>query len=435
MARHRSFPSHVWLYRWRMALPEIKIKLPGRAYYSINCIQQPIFSVICMPPAVRWPVMDARVLKAVIGVVIRRAAPFLRFLRTMKRVLMHIAFWFLYTFQDAVLAFTWIGPLLPRVSSGKLLGIAVEAAMIMLVPKLLLSYFILQVVVKQILNESEKMFLIVTEVVLAFFIALLVYRVLSVYYVIPHVYIGAVKNSHIFSIKNMLADSIDLGFATCLAVSIKFIRIQLSVKEREKQLLKDKLETELKYLRNQTNPHFLFNTLNNIYGLARKKSDDTAEVVMKLSKLLRFMLYESNKPYVKVCDEIKMLDDYIKLEKIRYSDRLSITFNRDIDSGTEQIAPLLLLPFVENAFKHGASENRFRSVIRIDMKVHNGLLDFAIENTRESGDCDKVNDNIGLKNVRRQLELMYREYDLQVLKGTDNFRVMLKVNLRNYAKI
>jgi two-component system, LytTR family, sensor kinase len=156
---------------------------------------------------------------------------------------------------------------------------------------------------------------------------------------------------------------------------------------------------------------------------------------MKLSKLLRFMLYETKKSSIKIGDEIKMLDDYIELEKIRYNGRLTIDFLREIDDETEQIAPLLLLPFVENAFKHGASESRFESFILIDMKLNNGLLLFNIENTKETCDNQPVTENIGLSNVRRQLELMYKEYDMQVKSGESDFKVYLTINLKSHAKI
>ena len=194
-------------------------------------------------------------------------------------------------------------------------------------------------------------------------------------------------------------------------------------------------ETELKFLRNQTNPHFLFNTLNNIYALARKKSDDTPETVMKLSKLLRFMLYESKNPSIKIGDEIKMLDDYIELEKIRYNGRLTINFIREIDDDAEQISPMLLLPFVENAFKHGASESRFESYIHIDMRLKSCLLHFNVENTKESADNNPVTENIGLSNVKRQLELMYSDYDMQVKNETSLFKISLTINLQSHAKI
>jgi two-component system, LytTR family, sensor kinase len=209
----------------------------------------------------------------------------------------------------------------------------------------------------------------------------------------------------------------------------------LKSKENEKNLVKEKLETELKFLRNQTNPHFLFNTLNNIYALSLKKSDDTPEVVLKLSKLLNFMLYESRKASISIGDELKILDDYIELERIRYNGRLEISFIREIDNESEQMAPLLLLSFVENAFKHGASESRFESYIHIDMKLQAGILNFSIENNKENCEKQQSTGNIGLANVRRQLELMYTDYDLKVDDETNRFNVGLMINLNSHAKV
>jgi two-component system LytT family sensor kinase len=353
----------------------------------------------------------------------------------MKRLMPHLAFWVLYTLQDSLLVYTWVGPSLGNISEAKLLWVSVFSTVVMLIPKLIITYFILQVSLKKIQGDNPRLFSVAIEIFLVFVFSIVVYRVLSKYWVNPYIYMGLLKNRGLFRIQAVLMALMDVGFVAGLATTIKLLRIQLIGKEREKNLVKEKLETELKFLRNQTNPHFLFNTLNNIYGLARKKSEDTAEVVMKLSKLLRFMLYESEKSSIKTGDEIKMLEYYLNLEKIRYSERLSITFNKEIDNESEQIAPLLLLPFVENAFKHGASENRFESFIKIDLKLDNGLLYFDIENTKENGIADQVTDNIGLANVRRQLELMYREYDMQVLNGTNTFKVILTLNLRSHAKI
>jgi LytS/YehU family sensor histidine kinase len=227
----------------------------------------------------------------------------------------------------------------------------------------------------------------------------------------------------------------DIGFVTGVALAIKFVRIQLVGKEREKNLVKEKLETELKFLRNQTNPHFLLNTLNNIFALSRRKSDDAPEAIMKLSELLRFMLYESRESLVTLGSEVKILDDYLALEKMRYTDRLSVQFKKDIDNDRYQIAPLLLLPFIENAFKHGVSETRFDSFVHIDMKVHNGNLSFRVENTHENGNGLGNGNNIGLNNVKRQLELMYTDYDLLLNNVDHTFKVHLEINLNSYVKI
>src|ERR1700744_770675 len=161
---------------------------------------------------------------------------------------------------------------------------------------------------------------------------------------------------------------------------------------------------------------FTFFTQNSrhIYALARKKSDETADVVMKLSKLLRFMLYETKHEQIRISDEIKILDDYIELEKLRYNDRLTLSFIREIDNEGEPIAPLLLLPFVENAFKHGASESRFESFINLEMVLKDGVLEFNMENSKEENGKKVIDENIGLTSVRRQLELLYREHEVSI---------------------
>jgi LytS/YehU family sensor histidine kinase len=269
--------------------------------------------------------------------------------------------------------------------------------------------------------------------VAALIASLFLYRALMRYFTYPVIY-NETKLPAYFDGIGFLVALMDVGFASGAAIVIKQIRLQLTAKEIERNLTKEKLETELKYLRNQTNPHFLFNTLNNIYALTRKKSDDAPEAVMKLSKLLRFMLYESRKPLIRIGDELRMLDDYIELEQMRYNGRLTINFFREIDDENEQISPLLLLPFVENAFKHGASESRFQSYIHIDMQLQKNILHFSIENTKESRE-NNSNGNIGLSNVRRQLELMYKDYEMQVQNQDTVFKVCLKLNLQSHAKI
>ena len=156
---------------------------------------------------------------------------------------------------------------------------------------------------------------------------------------------------------------------------------------------------------------------------------------MKLSKLLRFMLYETKKAQIRISDEIRILDDYIELEKLRYNDRLTLSFVREIDNENEPIAPLLLIPFVENAFKHGASESRFESFINLEMALQNGILEFNIENSKEENGKKLNDENIGLTNVRRQLELLYSEHDVSIIREATVFKVFLKINLRQYANL
>jgi LytS/YehU family sensor histidine kinase len=130
-----------------------------------------------------------------------------------------------------------------------------------------------------------------------------------------------------------------------------------------------------------------------------------------------------------------MIEDYLELEKIRYNERLTITFDKEIDDPSQLIAPLLLLPFIENAFKHGASETRFDSYVHIRVILQGGILNFHIENSKEENGETVIRDNIGLSNVRRQLELMYVEHLLVADNQKDRFVVHLTINLNNDASL
>ncbi|GEO11070.1 hypothetical protein SAE01_35660 [Segetibacter aerophilus] len=268
----------------------------------------------------------------------------------------------------------------------------------------------------------------------ALLLTLLLYRALVFFFVNPVIYGWDGATTSFFYPLAFPVALMDIGFVSAAAIALKQIRQQLRREKVEQSLVREKLETELKYLRNQTNPHFLFNTLNNIYALARKKSDETPEVVMKLSKLLRFMLYDAAKPLITLAEEIKMLEDYIDLERIRYNDRLTLSFCKDVTDEQQLISPLLLLPFVENAFKHGASESRFASMIDLKMKVQDSMLTFSVKNTKENNEHTPAGATIGLHNVKRQLELLYTEHDLQVRNEDALFIVLLTVNLKSYAK-
>ena len=353
----------------------------------------------------------------------------------MNRLLLHILFWVVYLLQDALLEFLWVGPALPNLPENVRFFMALQAAVAVAIPKMLFTYYLLFIVVNRILKDNSRVWLEATKAILVLAAFIILYRAIFQYVVYNGVFQEILPQRSMLAGSAVLLGLMDFGFVSGTAVTLHLLRSQLAGKEREKNLVKEKLETELKFLRNQTNPHFLFNTLNNIYVLARKKSDLTAEIVMKLSKLLRFMLYETSKPFIPICDEIRMLDDYLELEKIRYNERLTITFEKDIDNGAYPVAPLLLLPFVENAFKHGVSESRLNAFIYIDLKLQEGRLAFLIENTKENGDNHPITDNIGLGNVRRQLELMYKDYRLDVQDQDGRFKVYLTINLDSHAKI
>lgn len=206
------------------------------------------------------------------------------------------------------------------------------------------------------------------------------------------------------------------------------------LKETAQQLRIEKQQAELSYLKSQTNPHFLFNTLNNIYSLARDKSDLAPESILRLSKILRFMLYETSGEYIAIEQELRIMNDYIALEALRYDDSLRINFNHDIEDMKQAITPLLLIPLVENAFKHGVSESRSRPFVDIHLSVKNRLLTYIVKNSAEGVSSEqRVKENIGLSNLRRQLELLYGDYNLSVQHSNDVFTASLKINLASHV--
>ena len=200
------------------------------------------------------------------------------------------------------------------------------------------------------------------------------------------------------------------------------------------QLRIEKQEAELNYLKSQTNPHFLFNTLNNIYSLSRDKSDLAPESILRLSKILRFMLYETSGEYIAIEQELKIISDYIALEKLRYDESLRVNFNYDIEDMKQAMPPLLLIPLVENAFKHGVSETRHQPFVDIHLSVNKRRLNFVVKNSSEENNAEEqVKENIGLSNLRRQLQLLYTDYSLTVQQGGYVFNATLKINLASHV--
>lgn len=215
---------------------------------------------------------------------------------------------------------------------------------------------------------------------------------------------------------------------------IRHIYNYIKLKQAEQKLRIEKQEAELNYLKSQTNPHFLFNTLNNIYSLTRDKSDLAPESILRLSKILRFMLYETGGNYIAIEQEIKIIGDYIALEKLRYDESLHVNFNYDIEDMKQAIPPLLLIPLVENAFKHGVSETRHEPFVNIHLSLKQRQLTFTVKNSTEIQVEDKsVKENIGLSNLRRQLELLYKDFSLSVQPGESDFTAVLKINLASHA--
>ncbi len=223
-----------------------------------------------------------------------------------------------------------------------------------------------------------------------------------------------------------------------LAIVIKWFKYWYLDQKRTQQLEQEKLQAELKFLKAQVHPHFLFNTLNNLYALTLKQSKDASEVVLKLSDLLDYMLYECNADWVPLKKEIKLVEDYISLEKIRYGQRLEVSFDIRGEVEETMIAPMMILPFVENSFKHGVSGELNQSWVSIDLTVKGESLTLKVENSKskngEHEDRFDYKQGIGLKNVKRRLDLLYTDrFDLNILDSEESFLVVLKLNLKGQS--
>lgn len=218
-----------------------------------------------------------------------------------------------------------------------------------------------------------------------------------------------------------------------LALALKLLRFWHHREKFIQELSNARLEAELKFLKAQIHPHFLFNTLNNLYTLTLHKSNHAPEVVERLSDLLRYMSYDANHQTVLLSNEIEYLHNYIALEKIRYGNKLEIAFTIDGPREGLQIAPLILIPFVENSFKHGVSGRLAACWITIHLSVQEKMVTFKVENSLPSSQEDVMGykEGIGLKNVKRRLDLIYPDqHELRVTKNTDSYLVVLKIELK-----
>jgi sensor histidine kinase YesM len=223
----------------------------------------------------------------------------------------------------------------------------------------------------------------------------------------------------------------ELSFITYPIIIMGFI----SFNRKQQRLLKleeEKKTMELKVLKNQLNPHFLFNTLNNLYALTLKKDDKAPEVIAKLSEILDFVLYRCNEDFVSIEKEITLIENYIALEKLRYNEnRLNISFTKDIQE-SNKISPLIILTFIENAFKHGVINETEKAVIRMNLQTKKEQIIFSIENTKPQNETARRSDKsqIGLKNVRKQLDLLYpKKHQLEIDETQTKFTVKLCLNL------
>lgn len=341
-----------------------------------------------------------------------------------KRIWLHITFWLAYMLLYAGVKVFFAGSsdmvYPPLIRFGRFFLLE----MIFLPWKAIPFYVLFYVLIPRFLAKKEYL-KIAFGFLLVLFVCIIGYR--SMIVPVNQLYYNETPDFQIYSLKRILFSMTEILPAIALAATAKLLKSRISSLQKLEALQEEKRAAELNFLKAQTNPHFLFNTLNNLYGLARKQDENTAPAIMKLANLMRYILYECQSEYIPISQEIEIIQAYIELEKLRYDDSLQVHFHQEIDDMQHAIAPLILLPFVENAFKHGAGENRFGTQINIKLQVAKGNLAFSITNSIDQ-ELKEVNEGVGLENVKRQLDLIYGEnYNLELGSSETEFQVRLNI--------
>ena len=200
--------------------------------------------------------------------------------------------------------------------------------------------------------------------------------------------------------------------------------------EEKQKLIKETAIAEMQLLKAQVHPHFLFNTLNNIYSFALNKLPEAGDLVLKLKDTTKYMVYECDTALVPLQEEIKMLEDYLELERVRYGKRLKIEINIDGECENKMVTPLLMIPFVENSFKHGASKMLKDPWIELSIQADENILHFTLANNKPADKGITAKKGIGLSNVKKRLELLYTQNHLLLIESTENtFTVNMQIPL------
>ncbi|WP_220494791.1 sensor histidine kinase [Lacibacter sediminis] len=352
------------------------------------------------------------------------------------RLSRHISFWaFWWIFQGFLYSFV-------AVRSGysyqlRLLSSTVES-LIYLVPHIFLSYSLVYFVIPKYLLK-QKYLATVAWVVVLFLVTSAMAAFLSLT-IIEWVREQIMGSDYISNIRRSgIGLSIYLGLLAGLrggitiggiAAAIKLMKHWYVKEQRNLILQKENMEAQLEVLKAQIHPHFLFNTLNNIYSHTRNSSPVASKMLMELSDMLRYILYEGNRRQVALSKELKMITDYIELEKLRYGNKLEVTIDLPTNSNRYSIAPLLLLPFVENCFKHGASHMLEHPWVSLHISINDHILHMKLLNGKMQ--TDKTHSTgIGLKNVQERLRLLYPgKHELQIMNEPDVFIINLKAELQ-----
>lgn len=337
-------------------------------------------------------------------------------------IIWHVLFWLAFLLYQAIIL---------GINEGRSVIEELKWAALDLPIQILTTYFTIYFLIPRFFIKKQYL-----KFVLAFFFSLFLASFLNraFFYIIYNIS----PSEDFFNLPKTLKMIFGLYPVVVLGSFMKIGQLWHDREQIHQQLLNDKLESELKFLKAQVNPHFLFNTLNNLYALTLKKSDKASEVVERLSGMLEYLLYEGNESFATVEKELDLLNNYISLEKIRYGDRLEIKFKLEGDINGKKIPPLLLLPFVENSFKHGASQQLEAAWIHIHLIIDDDSLKFNVVNSKKklSQLVKEAKPNgIGLRNVKKRLDLLFNnDYFLSIMELEEKYQIDLELPLDKTLK-
>ena len=340
-----------------------------------------------------------------------------------RHILWHIGFWLAFVLYYVLIIGSFEGESYTEVFVFRLLDLPV---------KIVATYFVLYLLIPEFFFK-KKILLFSLLFILALFIAG-IFQKLYHYFIYNPVLRPDIPNELSFQTLEILKIVLGIYPVVGLAAFIKVGKHWLEKDRASQKLEKEKMEAELNFLKAQIHPHFLFNTLNNLYALTLKKSDKASEVVLKLSHLLNYLLYEGNEQQVALDKELEVINTYIALEKIRYGERLDISYTIKGSTAAKEVAPMLLLPFVENSFKHGASQQLEQVWVQIEVLIQEDVLNLKVMNSKSAGlkarENAAVPQGIGLKNVQRRLALLYGDsYTLDIQDKGACFQVAMCIPL------
>jgi sensor histidine kinase YesM len=337
---------------------------------------------------------------------------------TYNKVIWHVIFWAAYVVTEYLAN-------LPHLIGNEHL-IMLRSIVLTLPILMIAAYSMVYIAIPRLYARRKYwLFLLVVVVVLIFVLYGRVFWLKLINY-LNFGYEGSIPFTKV--VKNVIRDYSIIALAVCLHIIGDWKQ-----KSVENQLLTQKSKvSDLELLKRQLQPHFLFNTLNNIYSLSLKQSEKTGQSILKLSDLLEYLVYQSGESTVPLIQEVNLLKNYIALEELRYGNDLQVTFNSDVVDEKIRTAPLILLPFVENCFKHGGKNEKGVFWIKISIKLYGTILKVSIENSKGKKIFNKnaAIGGVGLKNIADRLSLLYPDnHDLEITDNIDFYSILLELKL------